>query len=108
MSKIFSDDFMVNTYTDNPNNAFFLNSMEATKNATIPDTNITDMDPNSMHGSVLNKLDKMRSVAVLKLFPIPQSQLELLKYLENLQISQNFRSCKQFPILSSMQREHII
>ena len=37
MSKIFSDDFMVNTYTDNPNNAFFLNSMEATKNATIPE-----------------------------------------------------------------------
>ena len=37
MSKIFSDDFMVNTYTDNPNNAFFLNSMEATKNATVPE-----------------------------------------------------------------------
>ena len=37
MSKIFSDDFMVNIYTDNPNNAFFLNSMEATKNATIPE-----------------------------------------------------------------------
>ena len=80
-----------------------------TQNATIPDTDINDTDPNSMHGTVSNQLDKMRSaVAVLKLFPTPQTQLELLKYLENLQISQNSRSCKQFPILSSMQREHII